>query len=131
MSLKDVLDDLQSFWQVVPSAEATGGPARYYRVAETGGQLGLITPLSHNFCDTCYRVRITCTGQLYMCLGQDDHVDLLAALREDATNAGLEAALAQALAHKPKAHDFFIAEAGLAQPERPHAPARTMSLTGG
>jgi cyclic pyranopterin phosphate synthase len=131
VSLKDVLTDLRSFWQVEGISDTTGGPARYYRIAETGGKLGLITPLSHNFCDTCNRVRITCTGQLYMCLGQDDHVDLLAALREDATNAGLEAALAQALAHKPKAHDFFIAEAGLAQPERPHAPARTMSLTGG
>lgn len=131
VSLKDVLTDLRSFWQVEGISDTTGGPARYYRIAETGGKLGLITPLSHNFCDTCNRVRITCTGQLYMCLGQDDHVDLRTALREDATNAGLEAALAQALAHKPKAHDFFIAEAGLAQPERPHAPARTMSLTGG
>ena len=131
VSLKDVLSSLRSFWQVEGISDTTGGPARYYRIAETRGKLGLITPLSHNFCDTCNRVRITCTGQLYMCLGQDDHVDLRAALREDATNAGLEAALAQALAHKPKAHDFFIAEAGLAQPERPHAPARTMSLTGG
>ena len=131
VSLKDVLSSLRSFWHVEGVSDTTGGPARYYRIAETGGKLGLITPLSHNFCDTCNRVRITCTGQLYMCLGQDDHVDLRAALREDATNAGLEAALAQALAHKPKAHDFFIAEAGLAQPERPHAPARTMSLTGG
>ncbi|CAM3262327.1 GTP 3',8-cyclase MoaA [Asticcacaulis taihuensis] len=131
VSLKDVLSSLRSFWQVEGVSDTTGGPARYYRIAETGGKLGLITPLSHNFCDTCNRVRITCTGQLYMCLGQDDHVDLRAALREDATNGGLEAALAQALAHKPKAHDFFIAEAGLAQPERPHAPARTMSLTGG
>lgn len=131
VSLKDVLSSLRSFWQVEGLSDTTGGPARYYRVAETGGKLGLITPLSHNFCDTCNRVRITCTGQLYMCLGQDDHVDLRAALREDATDAGLQAALAEALAHKPKAHDFFIAESGLAQPQRPHAPARTMSLTGG
>ncbi|MCR6659459.1 MAG: GTP 3',8-cyclase MoaA [Asticcacaulis sp.] len=131
VSLKDVLADLRSFWQVEGVSDTTGGPARYYRIAETGGKLGLITPLSHNFCDTCNRVRITCTGQLYMCLGQDDHVDLRAALREDTTNAGLQAALGDALAHKPKAHDFFIAEVGLAQPERSHAPARTMSLTGG
>lgn len=131
VSLKDLLADLRSFWRVESVSETTGGPARYYRVAETGGKLGLITPLSHNFCDTCNRVRITCTGQLYMCLGQDDQVDLRRPLREDATDAGLQAALAEALAHKPKAHDFFIAEAGLAQPQRSHAPARTMSLTGG
>lgn len=131
VSLKDVLADLRSFWQIEGVSDTTGGPARYYRVAETGGKLGLITPLSHNFCDTCNRVRITCTGQLYMCLGQDDQVDLRGPLREDATDAGLQAALAEALLHKPKAHDFFIAEAGLPQPQRSHVPARTMSLTGG
>jgi GTP 3',8-cyclase len=131
VSLKNVLSDLRSFWQVEGISDTTGGPARYYRIAETGGKLGLITPLSHNFCDTCNRVRITCTGQLYMCLGQDDHVDLRAALREDAGHVGLQAALAKALAHKPKAHDFFIAQAGLLQPQRSHVPARTMSLTGG
>ncbi|CAL4866386.1 GTP 3',8-cyclase [Asticcacaulis sp. MM231] len=131
LSLKDVLANLRSFWQVEGISDATGGPARYYRVKETGGKLGLITPLSHNFCDTCNRVRITCTGQLYMCLGQDDHVDLRAALRENASDAGLRAALADALLHKPKAHDFYISGAGLVQPARSHAPARPMSLTGG
>ncbi len=131
VSLKDVLADLRSFWRVEGVSDTTGGPARYYRVAETGGKLGLITPLSHNFCDTCNRVRITCTGQLYMCLGQDDQVDLRRPLREDATDAGLQAALAEALLHKPKAHDFFIAETDLPQPQRSHVPARTMSLTGG
>jgi len=133
VSLKDVLSDLQSFWQVVPSAEATGGPARYYRVAETGGQLGLITPLSHNFCDTCNRVRVTCTGKLYMCLGQDDSVDLRAPLRDDAGDGLLEAALEEALRLKPRRHDFFIASDAL--PDRDgqpiHRPKRTMSLTGG
>ncbi len=133
VSLKDVLDDLQSFWQVVPSAETTGGPARYYRVAETGGQLGLITPLSHNFCDTCNRVRVTCTGQLFMCLGQDDQVDLRAPLREDTTEGQLNAALEEALRLKPRRHDFFIASDALPQRDgQPiHRPARTMSLTGG
>jgi GTP 3',8-cyclase len=131
LSLKDVLANLRSFWQVEGISDATGGPARYYRVKETGGKLGLITPLSHNFCDTCNRVRITCTGQLYMCLGQDDHVDLRAALRENASDAGLRAALADALLHKPKAHDFYISGAGLVEPARSHAPARPMSLTGG
>ena len=131
VSLKDVLADLRSFWQVDGISDTTGGPARYYRVTETGGKLGLITPLSHNFCDTCNRVRITCTGQLYMCLGQDDHVDLRAALRDDVSEASLQKALAEALMHKPKAHDFFIADAGLSLPQRAHAPARTMSVTGG
>ncbi len=135
VSLKDVLADLRSFWQVEGVSDVTGGPARYYRIVETGGQngakLGLITPLSHNFCDTCNRVRITCTGQLYMCLGQDDHVDLRGPLREETGDASLAEALAKALTHKPKAHDFFIAEAGLPQPQHSHAPARTMSLTGG
>ncbi len=133
VSLKDVLGDLQSFWQVVPAAETTGGPARYYRVAETGGLLGLITPLSHNFCDTCNRVRITCTGRLYMCLGQDDQVDLREPLRADATDAGLSAALDTALALKPRRHDFFIASDALPEHDgqRIHRPARTMSLTGG
>ena len=134
VSLKDVLADLRSFWRIEGVSETTGGPARYYHVAETGGKLGLITPLSHNFCDTCNRVRITCTGQLYMCLGQDDQVDLRGPLRDDASDAGLRAALAEALVHKPKSHDFFIAEIGAgaaAPPPRRHAPARTMSLTGG
>ncbi len=131
VSLKEVLSDLRSFWRIEGVSDTTGGPARYYRVEETGGKLGLITPLSHNFCDTCNRVRITCTGQLYMCLGQDDHVDLRAPLREDTTDAGLRKALANALAHKPEAHDFFIAGVGLASPRHSHAPSRTMSLTGG
>ena len=94
----------------------------------------LITPLSHNFCDTCNRVRITCTGQLYMCLGQDDHVDLRAPLREDVTEMGLEAALAEALRLKPRRHDFFIDSPALSVQDRleqSYRPARPMSLTGG
>lgn len=131
VSLKDVLADLRSYWNVEGVSETTGGPARYYRIAETGGKLGLITPLSHNFCDTCNRVRITCTGKLYMCLGQDDHVDLRDALRSDDSNEGLKAALTTALLHKPKAHDFYIAGTDVTAPARRHVPARTMSLTGG
>jgi GTP 3',8-cyclase len=132
VSLADVLSELQSFWRVTPVNDTTAGPARYYRIDETGGRLGLITPLSHNFCDTCNRVRVTCTGRLYMCLGQDDHVDLRAALREDATDAGLETALAQALVQKPRRHDFVIASSSLLAQDTPgYRPARTMSLTGG
>ncbi len=124
VSLADLMGDLQSFWTLTPGSERTGGPARYYHVAETGGRLGLITPLSHNFCDTCNRVRITCTGRMYMCLGQDDFVDFRPALR-DGDDLTLGDILAQALRHKPKAHDFMI-DAG-----KGHRPSRTMSLTGG
>ncbi|MDC7682714.1 GTP 3',8-cyclase MoaA [Asticcacaulis sp. BYS171W] len=131
VSLREVMSDLHSFWDITPVSDTTGGPARYYRVAETGGKLGLITPLSHNFCDTCNRVRVTCTGQLYMCLGQDDHVDLRTALREDQTDQSLTDAFKAALSHKPKAHDFFIAGHGAPPPQRTYVPRRTMSVTGG
>lgn len=124
VSLAEVMGELRTFWTLAPAAERTGGPARYYDIAETGGRLGVITPLSHNFCDTCNRVRVTCTGRMYMCLGQDDHVDFRPALRAG-DDAALGDILAEALRHKPKAHDFAIgAEAG-------HRPSRTMSLTGG
>jgi len=124
VSLAEVMAELQSFWTVTPVSDHTGGPARYYEVAETGGRLGLITPLSHNFCDTCNRVRITCTGRLYMCLGQDDFVDFRPALRAGDDTA-LGDILAEALRHKPRAHDFAIGDgAG-------YRPSRTMSLTGG
>jgi GTP 3',8-cyclase len=103
----------------------TGGPARYVRVRETGGRLGFITPMTHNFCETCNRVRITCTGTLYMCLGQDDSADLRAPLRASADDALLHAAIDEAIARKPKGHDFVIG-----RNERP-AVARPMSLTGG
>lgn len=132
VSLEDLMAEWRSFWDIQPLDEQTGGPARYHHIAETGGRLGLITPLSHNFCATCNRVRITCTGKLYMCLGQEDHVDLRAALREDATDAGLGAALDEALRHKPKAHDFFIgAAASDTAPDTAYVPRRTMSVTGG
>ena len=127
VSLPDVMADLQSFWRFEPLAETTAGPSRYYRIAETGGRLGLITPLSHNFCDTCNRVRITCTGRMYMCLGQDDHVDLRPALRGEGS---LDDVLAEALAKKPERHGFYIASS-LPPPERTYRPVRGMFATGG
>ncbi len=104
----------------------TGGPARYYEIAETGGRIGFITPLSHNFCESCNRVRITCTGTLYMCLGQDDAADLRAPLRASESDDLLSTAIDQAIGRKPKGHDFIIARS-----ERDPAVARHMSVTGG
>jgi GTP 3',8-cyclase len=104
----------------------TGGPARYVRVAETGGQLGFITPLTHNFCESCNRVRLTCTGTLYMCLGQEDAADLRAPLRASEGNDLVYAAIDDAIARKPKGHDFIIDR----RHKRP-ALARHMSVTGG
>ena len=106
--------------------ERTGGPARYVRVVETGGRLGFITPLSHNFCESCNRVRLTCTGTLYMCLGQDDAADLRKPLRAAPDDVLLDAAIDEAISRKPKGHDFIIDR----RHNRP-AVARQMSLTGG
>jgi cyclic pyranopterin phosphate synthase len=124
LSLRTVRDRLAERYTLIPIAKRTGGPARYMQVHETGGTIGFITPLSHNFCESCNRVRLTCTGQLYMCLGQDDRVDLRAALREGGPES-LDAALERAMILKPKGHDFVIA--------RRSAPAveRHMSVTGG
>ena len=107
------------------SAYRTGGPARYVQVRETGGRLGFITPLTHNFCESCNRVRVTCTGTLYMCLGQEDSADLRAPLRASESDHLLNAAIDAAIAAKPKGHDFVIERGG-----KP-AVARTMSTTGG
>ena len=104
----------------------TGGPARYVRIAETGGRLGFITPLTHNFCESCNRVRLTCTGTLFMCLGQDDAADLRTPLRASPTDSLLEAAIDEAMTRKPKGHDFVIDRRN-AKP----AVARHMSMTGG
>jgi cyclic pyranopterin phosphate synthase len=104
----------------------TGGPARYVRIAETGGRLGFITPLTHNFCESCNRVRLTCTGTLYMCLGQEDAADLRSALRASESDHLLDAAIEEAISRKPKGHDFII--------DRRHnkpALSRHMSVTGG
>ena len=107
-------------------AYKTGGPARYVRVEETGGRVGFITPLTHNFCESCNRVRITCTGTLFMCLGQDDAADLRAPLRTSESNQLLSDAIDEAIQRKPKGHDFIIERKG-------NAPAigRHMSTTGG
>jgi cyclic pyranopterin phosphate synthase len=104
----------------------TGGPARYVRVAETGGRLGFITPLTHNFCESCNRVRVTCTGTLYMCLGQEDAADLRTPLRASRGNELLHASIEEAIARKPKGHDFVIDR----RHRRP-ALSRHMSVTGG
>jgi cyclic pyranopterin phosphate synthase len=106
--------------------ERTGGPARYVRVKETGGKLGFITPMTHNFCESCNRVRLTCTGKLYMCLGQEDAADLRAPLRASEANGRLELAIENAIARKPKGHDFIIDR----RHNRP-AVGRHMSVTGG
>jgi GTP 3',8-cyclase len=107
------------------TTERTGGPARYVHVAETGGRLGFITPLTHNFCESCNRVRVTCTGTLYMCLGQEDAADLRAPLRASEGDDLLNATIDGAIARKPKGHDFVI--------DRAAGPSvlRTMSVTGG
>ena len=104
----------------------TGGPARYVQAAETGGRIGFITPLTHNFCESCNRVRLTCTGTLYMCLGQDDAVDLRAVLRASTSDDSVIEAIHAAIATKPKGHDFII-------DRKNHGPAvsRHMSVTGG
>jgi GTP 3',8-cyclase len=108
------------------STHRTGGPARYFEVAETGGRLGLITPLTHNFCESCNRVRLTCTGMLYMCLGQEDRVDLRAPLRISSSDEAVHAAIDLAMRKKPRGHDFVIDRRG----ETPQI-TRHMSLTGG
>ncbi len=117
---------LQAHWTLQESDHRTGGPARYFTVAETGGRLGFITPLTHNFCEDCNRVRLTCTGTLFMCLGQEDAADLRQVLRRSESDAELIAAIHDAIARKPKGHDFII-------DRRTQAPsvARHMSVTGG
>lgn len=106
--------------------DRTGGPARYVRVQETGGRLGFITPMTHNFCESCNRVRVTCTGQLFMCLGQEDAADLRAPVRASESNELLDRAIVDAIARKPKGHDFIIDR----RHSRP-ALSRHMSVTGG
>lgn len=126
LPLSAVRDDLEARWSLEPIDKRTGGPARYVRVDETGGVLGFITPLTNNFCDGCNRVRVTCTGQIYMCLGHGDSVDLRAALRAPEPEAALEAALDRAMVKKPERHAFEISKRGAAP-----AVSRHMSVTGG
>jgi cyclic pyranopterin phosphate synthase len=113
-------------WTLDASDYQTGGPARYVTIAETGQRLGFITPLTHNFCEGCNRVRLTCTGTLYMCLGQEDAADLRAPLRRTADDEALAEAIREAIARKPRGHDFVI-DRRHSQP----ALARHMSVTGG
>ena len=113
-------------WTLTDLPERTGGPARYVRVEETGGKLGFITPMSHNFCESCNRVRLTCTGTLYMCLGQEDAKDLRSAVRASEGNELLHEAITEAIQRKPKGHDFVIDR----QQNKP-AVSRHMSVTGG
>ena len=126
LPLDAVLADLEARFTLTPSPHRSGGPARYFDVAETGGRLGLITPLTNNFCEGCNRIRVTATGQLYACLGGTEQVDLRAALRSDDPEGQLTAALDTAMRIKPERHHFAIRGAGSAP-----ALARHMSLTGG
>ena len=121
--LSDVRAKLESQFTLTADNYRTGGPSQYWRVAETGGRFGLITPLSNNFCAGCNRVRLTCTGKLFLCLGQNDDADLRAVLR---SGGDLDAALTEAMTRKPKSHDFLIDAPGKAP-----AVARHMSMTGG
>ena len=126
LPLSLVRTDLAKRFNLIETDYRTGGPARYFTVGETGGRLGFITPLTHNFCESCNRVRLTCTGTLYMCLGQDDAADLRAPLRASESDELLDQAIIEAIARKPKGHDFVI--------DRRHStPAvrRHMSVTGG
>ncbi len=126
LPLSVVRAKLRQAWTLQETAYRTGGPARYYDIAETGRRIGFITPMTHNFCESCNRVRLTCTGTLFMCLGQEDAADLRAVLRRNADDEALFAAIRAAIARKPKGHDFII--------DRDHrrpALARHMSVTGG
>ena len=105
-SLKDLRAQLETRFTTTDLSEQTGGPARYVRINETGQKIGFITPLTHNFCESCNRVRLTCTGELYMCLGQDDMADLRKPMRNHADNVMLQQAIREAILRKPKGHDF-------------------------
>lgn len=126
MPLSMVRAQLNESWTLTDIDYSTGGPARYVRVEETGGRIGFITPLTHNFCEDCNRVRLTCTGTLYMCLGQEDAADLRSAVRADDDNAALMDAIDEAIGRKPKGHDFIIDRR-----RRGPAVSRHMSVTGG
>lgn len=126
LPLSIIRSRLRKRWTLEDTDYRTGGPARYFNVAETGRRIGFITPMTHNFCESCNRVRLTCTGTLFMCLGQDDNADLRAALRAGASDPELDDAIREAISRKPKGHDFII--------DRRHdqpAVARHMSVTGG
>ena len=125
LPLPAIRDRLEARWTLEDVGDNTGGPARYVRIAQTGGRLGFITPLTGNFCASCNRIRVTATGQLYACLGGKEQVDLRAALRSSAPEAKLQSALDEAMRIKPERHHFRIAK------DEPAALARHMSVTGG
>lgn len=106
LPLDSVRRELETRWQLIPSSHRTGGPARYFEITDTGQRLGFITPYSHNFCESCNRVRLSCTGQLYLCLGQDDMVDLRQVVRKNPDVEYLKQAITEAIKRKPKGHDF-------------------------
>jgi cyclic pyranopterin phosphate synthase len=126
LPLSRLRSDLERQFTLTDIAYRTGGPARYVEIAETGGRLGFITPMTHNFCESCNRVRLTCTGTLYMCLGQDDAADLRAPLRASEGDELVSAAIDEAIGRKPKGHDFVIDR----RTNRPSV-SRHMSVTGG
>ena len=126
LPLSIVRSRLRKTWTLEDTDYKTGGPARYFNVKETGRKIGFITPMTHNFCESCNRVRLTCTGTLYMCLGQDDSAEFRSLVRSGATDEALEMAIREAISRKPKGHDFII--------DRRHDKAsvtRHMSVTGG
>jgi len=126
LPLSIVRGRLRKRWTLEDTDYRTGGPARYFNVAETGRRVGFITPMTHNFCESCNRVRLTCTGTLFMCLGQEDSADLRSVLRAGASDEQLDDAIRAAIARKPKGHDFII--------DRRHqepSVGRHMSMTGG
>lgn len=125
LSLAQVRADLSSYWTLTDLPDRTGGPARYVRIQETGGRLGFITPLSHNFCEGCSRVRLTCTGRLYLCLGQEASADLRTPLRASEDDTLLQQAIDAAIVLRPKGHDFHLDR--ISTPSSP----RHMSVTGG
>jgi GTP 3',8-cyclase len=126
MPLSMVRAKLNEKWTLEDIDYSTGGPARYVQVKETGGRIGFITPLTHNFCESCNRVRLTCTGTLYMCLGQEDAADLRASVRKEDNGAALMDAIDEAIGRKPKGHDFIIDRR-----RRDPSVSRHMSVTGG
>lgn len=126
LPLSRVRADLENRWTLQDIPFRTGGPARYTSIAETGRKLGFITPLTHNFCESCNRVRVTCTGTMYMCLGQEDAADLRGALRASEGNEQLALAIMEGIERKPKGHDFVIDRRN----QKP-AVGRHMSVTGG
>jgi len=127
LPLSEVRARLEKQWTLTPLPKRTGGPARYLKVEETGGLLGLITPMTHTFCEACNRVRVTCTGTLFLCLGQEDHADLRGVLRASpADDRPVQTAIREAISRKPRGHDFDISTRGAAP-----AVSRPMSMTGG